>query len=171
MSERQMKTIDLPFKDKLYRFALNIVGDSMDAEDILQELMIKIWRRIEQFETLDNKEAWCMTVTRNLAIDKTRSRKATMHDIADYQHLSDNSTTPDKQLENDERFGNIMKLVNQLPEKQRQIVHLRDVEGYTYQEIADMMETNLDFVKISLHRARKSLKEQLLRQNIRKYEA
>jgi RNA polymerase sigma-70 factor (ECF subfamily) len=64
-----------------------------------------------------------------------------------------------------------MQLVNQLPEKQRQIIHLRDVEGYSYQEIADITETTLDFVKVSLHRARKTLKDELLKRNIRKYEA
>jgi RNA polymerase sigma factor (sigma-70 family) len=74
-------------------------------------------------------------------------------------------------MEIDERFGSIMQLVNQLPEKQREIVHLRDVEGYTYQEIADITGTTLDFVKVSLHRARKTLKEELLKRNFKKYEA
>ncbi len=74
-------------------------------------------------------------------------------------------------MEDTERFGNIIALVNQLPEKQKMIVHLRDVEGYTYQEIADITETSVDFVKVSLHRARKALKEELLRRNIKKYEA
>jgi RNA polymerase sigma-70 factor, ECF subfamily len=166
-----MKSLQLPFKDKLYRFALNIVENPMDAEDVIQDLLIKIWKRLDQFESLDNKEAWCMTVTRNLAIDKVRGRKVHMQDIDDYSHLKDDSVGQDRQMEDDERYGNIMKLVNQLPDKQRTIVHLRDVEGYSYQEIAEMTETTLDFVKISLHRARKTLKEQLLKQNIRKYEA
>jgi RNA polymerase sigma factor (sigma-70 family) len=166
-----MKSLQLPFKDKLFRFALNIVENQMDAEDVIQELLIKIWKRLDQFEALDNKEAWCMTVTRNLAIDKVRNRKVHMQDIADYGHLTDNSVGQDRKMEDDERYGNIMKLVNQLPEKQKTIVFLRDVEGYSYQEIAEMTETTLDFVKISLHRARKSLKEQLLKQKISKYEA
>ncbi len=166
-----MKALELPFKDKLYRFALNIVGNTFDAEDIMQELMIKIWNRIEQYQEIENKEAWCMTVTRNMCIDKVRNKKASVQDISDYHHLSDSDVTPDKKLEDTERFGSIMALVNQLPEKQRMIVHLRDVEGYTYQEIADITETTLDFVKVSLHRARKALKEALLKRNIKRYEA
>lgn len=166
-----MKALELPFKDKLYRFALNIVGNTFDAEDIMQELMIKIWNRIDQYQEIENKEAWCMTVTRNMCIDKVRNKKTSVQDISDYHHLKDADITPDKKLEETERFGNIMTLVNQLPEKQRMIVHLRDVEGYTYQEIADMTETTLDFVKVSLHRARKSLKEELLKRNIKRYEA
>ncbi len=166
-----MKSLELPFKDKLYRFALNIVGNTFDAEDIMQELMIKIWNRMDQFNEIDNKEAWCMTVTRNMAIDKTRNKKMPSQDISEFLHLKDSDDTPDKKMENDERFGNIMALVNQLPEKQRIIIHLRDVEGYSYQEIADMTENTLDFVKVSLHRARKTLKEELLKRNIKKYEA
>jgi len=171
MSNDKMKVLELPFKDKLYRFALNIVGNTFDAEDIMQELMIKIWNRLDQFNEIDNKEAWCMTVTRNMAIDKTRNKKGNVQDISDYHHLRDADETPDRKMEIEERFGSIMELVNQLPEKQKMIIHLRDVEGYSYQEIADMTETTLDFVKVSLHRARKTLKEQLLKRNFKKYEA
>ncbi len=166
-----MKALELPFKDKLYRFALNIVGNTFDAEDIMQELMIKIWNRMDQFNEIDNKEAWCMTVTRNMAIDKTRNKKVNVQDISEYYHLRDADDTPDKKMEIEERFGSIMELVNRLPEKQKMIIHLRDIEGYSYQEIADMTETTLDFVKVSLHRARKTLKEQLLKRNFKKYEA
>lgn len=171
MSTDKMKALQLPFKDKLYRFALNIVGNTFDAEDIMQELMIKIWNRMDQFNEIDNKEAWCMTVTRNMAIDKTRAKKVKINDISEYHHISDGDVTQDRKMEIDERFGSILQLVNQLPEKQREIVHLRDVEGYTYQEIADITGTTLDFVKVSLHRARKTLKEELLKRNFKKYEA
>jgi RNA polymerase sigma factor (sigma-70 family) len=171
MSIEKMKVLELPFKDKLFRFALNIVGNTFDAEDIMQELMIKIWNRIDQYKDIENKEAWCMTVTRNMAIDKIRNKKTSSQDISDYHHLKDDNVAPDKQIELDERFSNIMALVNQLPEKQKMIVHLRDVEGYSYQEIADMTENTLDFVKVSLHRARKALKEALLKRNIKRYEA
>ncbi|MFZ1751209.1 MAG: sigma-70 family RNA polymerase sigma factor [Saprospiraceae bacterium] len=171
MSKEKMKVLELPYKDKLYRFALNIVGNTFDAEDIMQELLIKIWNRIDQFNEIENKEAWCMTVTRNMAIDKTRSKKTKIQDISEVYHLSDSGRTPDIKMEEEERFGSILALVNQLPEKQKIIVHLRDVEGYTYQEIADMTETTLDFVKVSLHRARKSLRDALLKRNIKRYEA
>ncbi|MEZ4912022.1 MAG: RNA polymerase sigma factor [Saprospiraceae bacterium] len=170
MQREKISILDLPFKDKLYRFALNIVGNTFDAEDIMQELLIKIWNRQEQYSTLDNKEAWCMTVTRNLAIDKVRGRKVQTNDIDDFHHLRDQDETQDKKLESSERFGFVMDLVNALPEKQRMIIHLRDVEGYSYKEIADMLETSLEFVKVSLHRARKSLKDELLKRNFKKYE-
>lgn len=166
--EDRIKNIVLPFKDKLYRFALNIVSDTYDAEDIMQELMIKIWKRWEQFQEIENQEAWCMTVTRNMAIDKVRSRKAPMQDIDTVHTISDSEATPDKAMEKSERMGFIMKILNELPDKQRTIVHLRDIEGYTYQEIADITETTLDFVKVSLHRARKTMKEKLIQRNFKR---
>jgi RNA polymerase sigma factor (sigma-70 family) len=166
-----MKTLELPFKNKLYRFAYSIVGNSFDAEDIIQDLMIKIWKRQEEYKLIENKEAWCMTVTRNLSIDKTRAKKTEPRDINDFHHISDQQATPDRQVEQAEQLSSIMKLVDQLPEKQKMIIHLRDVEGYSYQEIADMTDSTLEFVKVSLHRARKTLKEQLLKQKLYTYES
>ena len=156
----------LPFKDKVYRFVLNMVSDSMDAEDIMQDLLVKIWRRIEQYQEIENKEAWCMTVAKNLAIDKIRARKAPTTDVSEHYNLSDKSATPDQAYEQEEKMTNIMKLLDELPEKQKMIIHLRDVEGYTYQEIADMTENTLDFVKVSLHRARKALKDKLIQSKL-----
>jgi RNA polymerase sigma factor (sigma-70 family) len=158
--------LTLPFKDKVYRFVLNMVTDVMDAEDIMQELLVKIWRKKEQYIEIENKEAWCMTVAKNMAIDKMRSRKMHTSDITEHRELSDKGSTPEQAYEQAERMVNIMKLLDELPEKQKMIIHLRDVEGYTYQEIADMTQTTLDFVKVSLHRARKTLKDKLLKQQI-----
>lgn len=162
--------LDLPFKDKLYRFALSIVGDTFDAEDIMQELLIKIWNRIDQYEEIENKEAWCMKVTRNLAIDMIRKKKVSTSDIDEFHNLRDGNILPDAELQNRESLSAIMQLVNDLPEKQRIIVHLRDVEGYSYKEIAEMTDNTLDFVKVSLHRARKSLRDALIKMNFRKNE-
>ena len=170
MSTEQSKILDLPFKDKLYRLALGIVGNTYDAEDIMQELLIKLWKRIDQYNEIENKEAWCMTVTKNLSIDKIRSRKVPIHSIDDYTFLRDSDITPDKKLEDSDRMSRILSLVNELPDKQRMIVYLRDVEGYSYKEIAEITENTLDFVKVSLHRARKTLKAALIKMNFNRHE-
>lgn len=150
-----------PFKDKVYRYALNIVGNTMDAEDIIQELLIKVWQKKEQFEEIENKEAWCMTVTRNMCIDKLRGRKQSSADVSDYHFLSDSATTPDQALEQKDSLTRVMKIVNELPESQKEIIHLRDVEGYTYKEISEMTTLTEDQVKVNLFRARQKLKEKL----------
>lgn len=152
----------LPYKDKLYRFALSIVGNAYDAEDILQEVLIKIWKRWDYFKGLDNKEAWAMTVTRNMSIDKLRAtkRKSTA-DIDNFFDLSDSGPTPDVTTQSKDTIASILEVINELPTVQKDIVHLRDIEGYKYKEISDILGISVDQVKVNLHRARKRLKIKL----------
>lgn len=154
--------ITLPYKDKLYRFALSIVGNAYDAEDILQEVLIKIWKRWDHFSTMENKEAWAMTVTRNMSIDKLRAgkRKRTT-DLDNFYHLSDDGPTPDRALQSSDTMTQIIEIINELPTVQKDVVHLRDIEGYTYREISEILGVSIDQVKVNLHRARKILKERL----------
>jgi len=152
----------LPYKDKLYRFAKSMVGNSFDAEDIIQEVLVKIWKKKDQFVEIDNKEAWCMTVTRNLSIDKIRSKKNKgTSNIDDYYHISDSNATPAVALEQKDALNRVMAMLNELPDNQRSVMHLRDVEGYTYKEISDMTGLTVDQVKVNLHRARKTLRSRL----------
>ena len=155
----------LPFRAKLYRFCFNIVNDEHDTEDILQELLIKIWQKREDFIQIENKEAWCMTVTRNMAIDKIRSRKNRTSNIDDHLSISDQGPTPDKQTEQKDALESVMNIVNGLPIHQKEIILLRDVEGHTYKEIAEITNASEDQVKVALFRARQKLKEKL--KNIR----
>lgn len=151
------------YKDKMFRYAFNIVGSRFAAEDVVQEAMIKIWKKREQFAEIENKEAWCVTITRNLAIDKVRAgKKRRAGDITEYHHISDQSPSPDVQLEQKDALATVALLLDSLPPQQKEIITLRDVEGYTYQEIADILEVSVDQVKVSLHRARKSLRSKLV---------
>jgi RNA polymerase sigma factor (sigma-70 family) len=152
----------LHLKDKLYRFAYRIVENEVDAEDVVQETFVKVWQKSEQLEGIDNKEAWCMTVARNLAIDKIRARKkANSSDIDGFHHLSDDSPTPDIITEDKESLSIVMKTLNKLPEHQRQIIHLRDIDGYTYKEIGEITGYSEEQVKVNLFRARQKLKLEL----------
>lgn len=153
-----------PYKDKMFRYAYNIVGSRFAAEDVVQEAMIKIWKRREQFVEIENKEAWCVTVTRNLAIDKLRAeKKKRANDITEYHHISDAAPAPDKQLEQKDAVAKVRELIDNLSPQQKEIITLRDIEGYTYQEIADIVGISIDQVKVNLHRARKSLRTELLK--------
>lgn len=156
------------FKDKLYRFSLKIVGNKFDAEDVLQELLIKIWKKKEDFAQIDNKEAWCMTVTRNLSIDKIRKRKNSTTDISEYHTISDSAPTPDRIAEDRESLSIVMKLLNELPDRQKEIIHLRDIEGYTYKEISEITGLSEDQVKVNLFRARQKFKEKIKHLNLQR---
>ncbi len=166
MQGNDIMNLVLPFKDKLYRLALRIMGNVHEAEDIIQEVLIKIWKKREQFVELDNKEAWSMTVTRNLCIDKIRAKKMRTSDITEHFDIKDKTMTPSQKTISDDRMGQILDLINALPEKQKTVVQLRDIEGYSYKEISEITELKLDQVKVYLHRARISLREQILKRSI-----
>ena len=162
MQINEVMDLILPYKDKLFRFAKSMVGNNFDAEDIIQELLVKVWKKKDQFVDIDNKEAWCMTVTRNLSIDKIRSRKnKKTSNIEDFYHISDNNASPAVALEQKDALSNVMAMLNELPDNQRSVMHLRDIEGYTYKEISDMTGLSVDQVKVNLHRARKTLRSRL----------
>jgi len=162
MQDKEIMDLILPFKDKLYRFAYRIVGNSFEAEDIVQEILIKVWKKKEQFQQIDNKEAWCMTMTRNLSIDKKRARKMKTTSIEDFHHLRDSTDNPAISMERKETVDHVRSVINSLPEKQASVIHLRDIEGLSYKEIAIAMDLSLDQVKVVLHRARKALKLKFL---------
>lgn len=154
-----MGSIILPFKDKIYRYALRLVGDEMDAEDILQELYIRIWKRKEVYEGLENKEAWCMTVTRNLAIDSIRnSKKRQYTELSGAVGISDKEKNPFEQLAQDDTQALLGEWLKKLPENQREAIHLREIEGMTYKEIAEITKMSLEQVKSNIFRGRIALK-------------
>jgi RNA polymerase sigma-70 factor (ECF subfamily) len=153
----------LPLKDKLYRFALRIVKDGPEAEDIVQEIMIKVWDKRQDWPKWSSIEAMCMTMTRNLSIDRTRSKHRKVSDLPEGYDVVEDSATPEQATSSKDMLNHITRIVDQLPEKQKSVIQLRDVEGYTYQEIADLLEIPLSQVKVNVHRARIFLKNELLK--------
>ncbi|MEO6759648.1 MAG: RNA polymerase sigma factor [Saprospiraceae bacterium] len=157
-----------PVRHKLYRFALRITGSVHEAEDVVQEVLEKVWKSsVEQTETVQNWEAWCMTLTRNRSLDKTRSqalRRSAPLDGVQERHSE--TATPDQSVESSDSIAQVKRLIQQLPEKQRLVMHLRDIEELSYDEIAQTLSFSLDQVKINLHRARKAVREQLLGINL-----
>jgi RNA polymerase sigma-70 factor (ECF subfamily) len=152
----------LPIKDKLFRFALRIVGNPMEAEDVVQEVFIKVWKGRNQLSEIQNLEAWCMSVTRNLSIDKVRSKFRRETDLPEGADWTDPNISPHKSAELTDAVSRVKSLMAALPDAQRQVMELRDIEEMTYQEIADTLELSMEQVKVYLHRARKSIREQLI---------
>lgn len=158
------ETIQLvtPYKDKMYRYAFNILRDSYMAEDVVQESLVKIWKKRDQFLEIKNKQAWCITIARNLAIDKLRAnKKRKSSDITEHYDISDDNPDPARNAELKDTLGKVRAIMDDLPESQKEIITLRDIEGYTYNEIAEIMDYTVDQVKVNLHRARKELREKL----------
>lgn len=158
MKEISFRNDILPLKDKLYRLALRITLDSAEAEDIVQDTMIRVWNKHDEWAQFNSIEAFCLTVARNLAIDRSQKSEAQNIELTtETQEMSDGST-PERQLERSEQMDLVRKLINELPEKQRTIIQLRDIEEKSYKEIADVMQLTEDQVKVTLFRARQRIK-------------
>ncbi|HEY5691466.1 MAG TPA: RNA polymerase sigma factor [Cyclobacteriaceae bacterium] len=156
----------LPVKNKLFRFALRLLNDMEEAEDVVQEVMIKVWNGRENMHQINNWEAWCMRLTKNLSLDRLRARQRKATDsIGEGFEVKQEGLTPHENAEQTESMVQVNKLIASLPEKQRQVMHLRDVEGYSYKEICDILELDMSQVKISLFRARNVVREKLLKIN------
>ncbi|HMJ70068.1 MAG TPA: sigma-70 family RNA polymerase sigma factor [Cyclobacteriaceae bacterium] len=156
----------LPVKNKLFRFAFRLLGSSEEAKDVVQEVFIKVWNGRDQIASIDNMEAWCMRITRNLSLDKIRARQRKATDsIEDSFDIQQDTHTPYEAAENKESMQRISQLIASLPEKQRQVMHLRDVEGYSYNEICEILELDMNQVKVSLFRARNAVREKFIKIN------
>lgn len=156
----------LPAKNKLFRFALRFLNNEEEAKDVVQEVFIRVWNGREQMTQVQNWEAWCMRITKNLSLDRIRSmtRKHTQP-IEESYDVRNNELNPEETTEADESMQHISQLIAGLPEKQRQIIHLRDIEGYSYNEICEIMEIDLNQVKVNLFRARNAVREKLTKIN------
>jgi RNA polymerase sigma-70 factor (family 1) len=166
MNAEAFQNAVLPVKNKLFRFALNFLGDEEEAKDVVQEVFIRVWNGRERLNEIQNWEAWCMTITRNLSLDRIRTmtRKQTQP-LEKTFHVKLNDQTPHESTESQESMQRINELISALPEKQRQVMHLRDVEGYSYNEISDILEIDLNQVKVNLFRARNAVREKLVKIN------
>ena len=155
----------LPLKNQLYRLALRITLTPEDAEDVVQETMMKVWSRRQQWDQIESMEAFCMAVCRNLALDKTRKMTATEqrieaseHDTPDFSHAAN----PEEQAIQKDRLRLVRQIIDSLPEKQRSVMQLRDFEGKSYKEIAAIMDISEEQVKINIFRARQTVKQRFL---------
>lgn len=156
----------LPLKDKFYRLALRITLNQAEAEDVVQETLIRIWQSRDRLESTEAIQAFGYTVCRRLALDC--ANKSSHGNVQ--LNLDRHDTTaiqPSEQMDRQERLALIRRLMDSLPEVQRSIMELRDIEGKTYQEIADILQLTDQQVKVYLHRARSKVRAQA--EQIEKY--
>lgn len=166
MNQEAFQNRIMPAKNKLYRFALRFLGNEDEAKDIVQEVLIKVWNGREQMNEIHNWEAWCMRITKNLSLDRIRSltRRQTQP-LEDCFEIREQNLSPHEATEQHESMQRINVMIASLPAKQRQIIHLRDVEGYSYNEICGILEIDINQVKVNLFRARNTVREKLMKVN------
>lgn len=158
-----LKIID-PVKDKMYRMALRLLTSREAAEDATQEVILKLWSRKERIKHYANVEAFAMTTTKNYCLDQLKLKQNNNLRIV-HQNYESNQIALQKEIEVNDEMDWLGKIVKTLPEQQKLIFQLRDVEQYDYDEIAKIMDMSQTAIRVALSRARKSIREHLTKKH------
>ena len=162
MNQAEFLKRALPFKDKVFRLAKRLLVSADEAEDATQELYLKLWRNREKISGYDNLEAFAMTMTKNYCLDQLKSKRAGNLKLV-HSNYRDKNTSLEKQIELKDTVNQVKTLIDTLPEKQRMIIQLRDIENYEFNEIAKIMDMEQTAIRVALSRARKAIRQKLLK--------
>ncbi len=160
MKQADFVSLVVPFKDKVFRLAKRLLVSREEAEDATQEILLKLWKHKEKIGEYNNVEAFSMTMTKNFCLDRLKSKQAQNLKIV-HSNYTDNNTSLQQQLEARDSIEWVSKIMEDLPEQQKIIVQLRDIEHYDFTEIAKMLDMNETAIRVSLSRARKTIREKL----------
>lgn len=162
MTPEEFKIQVLPLKHRLFRLALRILGRVEEAEDTVQDALVKLWNRKDELENYSSVEAFAMTITKNLSIDRIRSKGFQTERIPERQAVNvADERGGDLEYEDFARF--VRKIIDHLPEQQKAIMQMRDIEGMEYEQIAEVMELNINAIRVNLSRARKKVRDTILK--------
>ncbi len=166
MDAARFNNLVLPMSKKLLHFAFQMLHDKGEAEDAVQEVILKLWKIRDTLENYDSLEAFSMKVTRNWCLDRLKAKKPLY--IEGYQKGYDRlaaEENPHRQMEKTERLNLLAAVMDKMPEPQRLVIRLRDIEGLEFEQIAEIMDSNVNALRVSLSRARSKLKEELTKYN------
>ncbi len=157
------------YEKKVFSTIYYMVKNDNEVEDIAQEVFIKIYKNLGNFKEESSLYTWIYRITVNVCIDELKKRKKVVYldekiDTKDGEvelQLPDDSKSPTDIAEDNDLKDKLEKCIKKLPESQRMMIILRDIKGFTYMEIAEIMKMNLGTVKSKINRARASLKELL----------
>ena len=161
MQTEYFKNKILPLKNKLFRKALGITESVVDAENVVQDVMMRLWEKRADWSKIENIEVYCMVLTKNIALDVIKKSGHNNDSInnENIRRLASEIQEPLEKTVLDDMYGWLWKLIKSLPEKQQEIIRLREIEEMSYLEIAEEMNIPESQVKITLFRARKKIKE------------
>jgi RNA polymerase sigma-70 factor (ECF subfamily) len=161
MQIERFKSDIIPLRQTLFAVALKMLQNREDAEDVVQETLLRLWSIRQQLDAVLNTAAFAVQTTKNICIDRLRtSREKTQIDDL---NLGADIKTPYSQTETNDLIAVVKTIVENLPELQKIIIRMRDIEGYELNEIAEITATQISAVRMNLSRARKKVKETFLK--------
>lgn len=162
MNQLEFVNLVQPFKNKVFRLARRLLISVEEAEDVTQEMLMRLWNKKDNLEQYKSVEAFAMTMTKNYCLDQLKSKRAS-HLKIELAEFKNNATNLENQIENNDTLNWVEKILEQLPVQQKMIVQMRDIEDYDFKKIAEILEMNETAVRVALSRARKTLREALLK--------
>jgi RNA polymerase sigma-70 factor (ECF subfamily) len=164
MTQSSFLKVVLPFKDRVFRLAKRLLVSKEEAEDATQELFFKLWKNKEKITDYKNVEAFAMTMTKNYCYDRLKSKQASNLRLI-HTNYKEKETALDKSIEYRDSINQVHQLIENLPEQQKVIIQLRDIEQYDFDEICNMVNMKPTAIRVALSRARKTLREALIKKH------
>ena len=164
MNQSDFLKVVLPFKDKVFRLSKRLLTSTEEAEDATQELLFKLWKNKDKIASYRNTEAFAMTMTKNYCYDRLKSKQASNLTLI-HSNYKEKETSLENKLEYIDSVDRVHLLIDDLPDQQKLIIQLRDIEQYDFEEICEMVNMKPIAVRVSLSRARKTIREQLAKQH------
>ncbi len=163
MDIKQFEIQILPFKDKVFRLAYYLLSDRYEAEDATQETMMKLWSLKNDLAKIGNIQAFILKMTRNLCLDKLRARQIRISETFAEQSatVQEQAANPHERAEQRNLLDVVRKIIATLPETQRTVITLRDMQELEMQEIEAITGMNENAIKVNLSRARKKIRDAL----------
>ena len=161
MTQANFVSLVMPFKDKVFRLAKRLLVSREEAEDATQEILLKLWNNKQKISDYKNVEAFSMTMTKNFCLDRLKSKQAQNLKIVHSNYKDNGHSSLQKQVEARDSVDWVSSIIKDLPEQQKIIVQLRDIEEYDFAEISKMLDMNETAIRVALSRARKTIRENL----------
>ena len=164
MNQKEFMLLVNPFKDKVFRMAKRLLVSTEEAEDATQEVLVKLWNRHESLDEYKSVEAVAMTMTKNYCLDQLKSKRASNMKIV-HNNFTDREASLQQKVEDRDTWNWVEKIMNDLPEQQKLIVQMRDIEEMEFEEIGKILDMNETAIRTALSRARKTIREKMIKTN------
>jgi len=161
MELKQFKIHVLPLRDRLYGYALKLTENTSDAEDVVQEAMIKLWNMRNKLDEYNSVEALAVRMTHNLCMDFWRKKRPDTLPVEQLLFQGD-TQTPEKLLEEKDEMELMREIISSLPPLQQSIIRMKDIEEYEIDEIVEITGCSNEAIRSNLSRARKKVREMFL---------
>ena len=164
MNQSEFVSLISPFKDKLFRLAKRLLVSTEEAEDATQEVILKLWNNKENLDSYKSIEAFSITMTKNYCLDQLKAKRSGNLKLV-HDNYIDREPSLERQMETKDSLDWVEKAINELPEQQRMIIQMRDIEEYEFEEIAKILDMNETAIRVALSRGRKTIREFMLKTN------